>query len=648
MANGVNNQVSRLQNPRFRPKSQYDTRTNANPTGSTTMRSFRPTTPVSIFPQVDLSGVTANMIREQQASSGRPISIFPQVDLSGVTSSMTNEIADKKTAQKAAALSRYRQMQGNRRPASPPMVDVTAPLATADRPAMSPVQSMFGSVVDAARPVMGAAQGLGQRLAPSIMEEAGKRRTIDDMRRQRLAADAEYKDVMAAREQQAVEDSIARAGEYTPARQGQIDQLQRDIARSEAAASMFGSEADRQRDLNERARTMMNLSPAQQANYLANQDYARQYGRRLAGLQGLGQRRAAEAAAGQVSEAQADANYAKLLAGGEEMPGRDGLMVSQVGDRPKVDLSADEAAEQLMRRGDYYAYSPDGTGSSIFSKRRRERIRDESLTKDRYFAPELAESMGLDPSTRFALKEQGEDGLVDTAYAKSAQRQEMLGERTGRLTQDAKAILKAAGVPTAGVRGKKKIEEAWMQYRENMAKEKTQAPKAIGITAATQALNRMKEGKGATEGEQAMFNTLSGLGIAADSSAEDIMNTIHDRAGGQFDFDEQVAIIQHIQNNLAADKKRKGEGIFGENAAWSRGNVGVLGSGELPEAQRKAIESAEGIDTSDPEAVGEWFSGAFESQYAKEEERSESSPQQKPWTPRSGMNRKMFSPPTGY
>lgn len=590
MPNGVNNQVSRLPNPRFRSKPLFDTRTNANPTGSTTMKSFRPTTPVSIFPQVDLSGVTANMIREQQASSGRPISIFPQVDLSGVTSSMTNEIADKKTAEKAAALSRYRQMQGNRRPASPPMVDVTAPLATADRPAMSPVQSMFGPVMDAARPVMGAAQRLGQRLAPSIMEEAGKRRTIDDMRRQRLAADAEYKDVMAAREQQAVEDSIARAGEYTPARQGQIDQLQRDIARSEAAASMFGSEADRQRDLNERARTMMNLSPAQQANYLANQDYARQYGRRLAGLQGLGQRRAAEAAAGQVSEAKADANYAKLLAGGKEMPGRDGLMVSQVGDRPKVDLSnpfARDAAEQLMQRGDYYAApSPDGTGSSIFTEEQRKKKKENYLTKEQFFSPKLAKSMGLDPSTQFALKERDKNGnLVDTAYAKSIDRQRSLGQRTGRLTQQAKDILASADISTAGVRGKKKIAEAWKKYDQQtksiISGEQEQQGTAID---AVQRLANMPKRQ-----TLSMLN----IGVKPDMDAVNAMSAIQEGADvtrDGFDLESFQSFGQWVADSIKSTE--------GSTRDWLEG---------LDEAQREWMESVSTVkDWSNRDEVYKW------------------------------------------
>lgn len=631
MPNGVNNQVSRLPNPRFRSKPLFDTRTNANPTGSTTMgpagmsalervqgTAIRPPFPPRSPELNRIGGPPAqsnpfNFMRNLLGESGE----------SGLRTLLGRKFIPGISREPQGGGLRdllYRYGVGD--PGSPnvqlaggsptPLFSSEVPSAAASATQAQDAAAARPAPPQAMPPVAGSDQGLGEKLK-------AYRRKLESSPPREFTGPVQS---------------------YTPSPEArdQLAELDREIAQY----NRVGQLAPGMAELRERQRAAMG-SPAAARAYLDRQDprFASMF-RRFPGGQGAGQ------GAGQVSEAKADANYAKLLAGGEEMRGRDGLMVSQVGDRPKVDLSADEAAEQLMRRGDYYAYSPDGTGSSIFSKRRREQIRDQSLTKDRYFAPELAKSMGLDPSTRFALKEQGEDGLVDTAYAKSAQRQEMLGERTGRLTQDAKAILKAAGVPTAGVRGKKKIEEAWMQYRENMAKEKTQAPKAIGITAATQALNRMKEGKGATEGEQVMFNTLSGMGIAADSSAEDIMNTIHDRAGGQFDFDEQVAIIQHIQNKLAADKKRKGaEGIFGENAAWSRGNVGVLGSGELPEAQRKAIESAEDIDTSDPEAVGKWFSGALESQYAKEEERPESSPRQKP-QPRSGPNRKMFSPPTGY
>jgi hypothetical protein len=334
--------------------------------------------------------------------------------------------------------------------------------------------------------------------------------------------------------------------------------------------------------------------------------------RRFPGGQGAGQ------GAGQVSEAQADANYAKLLAGGEEMRGRDGLMVSQVGDRPKVDLSADEAAEQLLRRGDYYAHSPDGTGSSIFSKRRREQIRDQSLTKDRYFAPELAERMGLDPSTRFALKEQGEDGLVDTAYAKSAQRQEMLGERTGRLTQDAKAILKAAGVPTAGVRGKKKIEEAWMKYRENMAKGAPEAREsgdplmtkdgAPDTMAAESRLNAYGNARATTDkGRRARATAAQITGDPSVNIAEmeptelvlNFMTNLPNATQEQFNMLHEMFRLHHMADSGKAESKRWDYGIITPSFLGSRlgdkaGEIRTILQEiqQIPETDKKALEDA--------------------------------------------------------
>lgn len=491
MPNGVNNQVSRLPNPRFRSKPLFDTRTNANPTGSPTMgpagmsalervqgTPIRP--PFSRSPELNrIGGPPAqsdpfNFMRNLLAESGKD-SYFSGLDPSvlglfrrGLSKDGDpNKLGPSSTPQESGlrtleyrkfipGISREPQGGGLRTleyrhgvsdPGSPSVqLAGGSPTPLFSLPAENPRDP-----IPAARPappqamplLAGSDQGLGEKLK-------AYRRKLESSPPREFTGPVQS---------------------YTPSPEArdQLAELDREIAQY----NRVGQLAPGMAELRERQRAAMG-SPAAARAYLDRQDprFASMF-RRFPGGQGAGQ------GAGQVSEAQADANYAKLLAGGEEMRGRDGLMVSQVGDRPKVDLSADEAAEQLLRRGDYYAHSPDGTGSSIFSKRRREQIRDQSLTKDRYFAPELAERMGLDPSTRFALKEQGEDGLVDTAYAKSAERQELLGERTGRLTQDAKAILKAAGVPTAGVRGKKKIEEAWMQYRENMAKGKDQPASII-------------------------------------------------------------------------------------------------------------------------------------------------------------------------
>ena len=470
-------------------------------------------------------------------------------------------------------------------------------------------------------PLAQAQMGYKEETRPSGLIESVRRRAedqasaADDIRRQRAAADAEYKERAAAREQQEVEDKIARAGEYTDARQGQIDQLQREIARSEAAESMFKSEAETQRDRNERARTMMNLSPAQQASVIANQDYDRQHGRRLAALQGLGQRRAAEAAAGQapsVTPEQEQENLQRWALQGESHPNRVmDTRIKQFGPG-RVDITGQMPnLEDLQRRGDYLNISPQGELQSIFSPSQRQEIKEERDIKHGLKRRVTEADAAKDPSLTAG-------SIIDTDYAKSIDRQRVLGQRTGRLTEQARSILASAGISTAGLRGRNKIAEAWEKYDEKTAaKGKEKGKESIfqpGITAASQVLNRMKEGKGATEAEQAVFNTLSNMGIAADSSAEDIMNTIHDRADGHFDFDEQVAVIQHIQNNLTADKKRKRSDV-----AWSRGDVGWFGSGELSKPQQEAIKSAEGVDTSDPEAVGEWFSRARKSQFAKEE-----------------------------
>ena len=159
--------------------------------------------------------------------------------------------------------------------------------------------------------------------------------------------------------------------------------------------------------------------------------------------------------------------------------------------------------------------------------------------------------MGLDPSTRFALKEQGEDGLVDTADAKSAERQELLGERTGRLTQDAKAMLKAAGVPTAGVRGKKKIEEAWMKYRENMAKKEGE-PSSIFSTP-TSSVQAQEQVAKAVE-ESPFIKT---LGLKADSSIHDVEKSLRGLTSKKMSVsdDELMELVGHIKNSRTADPR---------------------------------------------------------------------------------------------